>query len=453
MSILTKRNYQIGIVCAIIAAALWLLYSLPLVFNPFLLALALAYILNPLIRVMEQHGIPRRGGIGIVFLGLLVAFLTFSFIVVPAVLSEASLWRVQVVGEPLNDKNKDGVYTPGKDSFTDENGNGMYDEGFLIRLTQRLKSTSPEENPLRRLLLRITTPEKATRLQQDVITSIRSNASEIGTELGGILSDAWSNWLGPLMTKSWQGIHWAINLLMLLILTPIYLAFLLNSLPDGWAKFVSYIPGAIRPRVLEVLHKIDLVLAAFFRGRLLVCSSIGIFTALGFWMCGVRFGLLFGMMIGMMSFIPFLNILGLIPALISCWMEGFGVGGYAIVLVVYGIGQALDPLLSCLVMGKDLQLHPVTILLSMFACASLFGFLGMLLAIPLVASAKILCHELLMPHLIELANEPESTFIRQQIPPDISSIDTVELIENETASKKTKRKGRSTVRRPPPEES
>jgi len=80
-------------------------------------------------------------------------------------------------------------------------------------------------------------------------------------------------------------------------------------------------------------------------------------------------------------------------------------------------GQCLDPLLTSLILGKDLQLHPVTILLSLFVCTALLGFFGMLLAVPLVATAKILAREFLLPSLEALARETPDGKARPEPPP------------------------------------
>jgi predicted PurR-regulated permease PerM len=173
----------------------------------------------------------------------------------------------------------------------------------------------------------------------------------------------------------------------------------------GWKKFVNHIPANIKPKFLDIAKKIDIVMGAFFRGRLLVCIAIGIFTATGFVICDVKFGLALGLIIGITSFIPFLNAIPFLFALLLSWIDGMGVGMMVVVTGVYALGQGIDPLMMTLVMGKELQLHPVTVLLSIFICASLFGFFGMLLAVPIVAVGKILFVEFALPHLKELARE------------------------------------------------
>ncbi len=503
-----QRRIQIGVVSVSLAVAVFGMYYLSAVFNPFLLALALAYILNPAVRAMERRRVPRKVGIAIIFLAMFMAILVVLLVVIPRVYGEAVSWGIEVAGEPFEDVNNNGrydevserdtwddlngnrIYDPAeqyedlngngrydavaeKDTWQDSNGNGRYDigepyqdlngngkfdrdlpadvlhdangngkldpgepysdlnhngkfdadipadswsvltddrngngrfdPGYAYRFIRWFKARAEKDAATSGLLARFADPEEVDRMINRAIASAKANISIIFSTIGTVVAKAWAGGL--------RGVSWLWRVGLLILLTPIYLAFLLNSLDAGWNMFVRYVPGRIRPKLLEIMRKIDLVISAFFRGRLLVCMAIGIFTAVGFAICGVRFGVLFGLAIGVLSFIPFLNVLGFIPALLSCWMDGFGLGGYLAVVIVYSVGQGIDPLLTSLILGKDLELHPVTILLSLFVCSALLGFFGMLLAVPMVASAKILAREFLLPSLEALAREDPSDCI------------------------------------------
>jgi len=388
------------VVATAAVGALALMYRLQAVFNPLLLALALAYILNPLVKFCERRRLPRRMAIGLIFAGFLVMAIASAVIVVPLAWREGRAWLVEAVGESWDDINRNQRYDPESETFRDDNGNGHFDPGYLKRLQNWLAAQRDRSTAVHRFIAEILPPEQSQSLLNEGIATLRQG---VRTVLGD--ADKW-------LSAAWQGgldsVNRLFNLLLFILLTPIYLAFLLDSLDAGWALFTRYIPAAVRPRALAVFEKIDLVMAAFFRGRLLVCLAIALVCAIGFWALGVRFGLFLGLAIGALSLIPFLNILGLALALLSCWLDGFSLGGYAALLAIYAASQALDPLLTTWIMGKELQLHPVTILLSLFACAALFGFFGMLLAVPIVATAKILAQEFLLPHLEMLANSAET---------------------------------------------
>lgn len=497
-----KYRKREAVVALSAAAALGLMYYLRAVFNPFLLALALAYILNPLVQWMGSKGIPRKLSIGILFLGILLAVLACILIVVPRVYTEAVYWRYEVTGEPFNDLNGNGVFDPEseastwkdengngkydppekfedkngngkydaaaeKDTWKDINGNGVYDlgepyedlngngkfdpdipadvlddangngkwdagepfldfnhngifdpnipadewvaarddrngngkldEGYPARLGKWIDQKRSGDSALRRFLLRFVTENEIRAAAAGATATLKQNLSTLFEKGGNLALAAWGGAL--------KSVGWLWDMALLLLLTPIYLAFMLYGINEFWAKCTRYIPGKIRPKLLDILRRIDVVIGAFFRGRLLVCAAIGVFTAAGFALCGVKFGALFGLVIGVLSFIPFLNVLGLAAALAACWMDDFSAGGYAAVLGIFAAGQCIDPLLTSLVIGKDLELHPVTILLSIFACGALLGFFGMLLAVPIVAAGKILAQEFLVPSLEALAKE------------------------------------------------
>ncbi len=402
----SKKHWSIAVVAVATVGALALMYRLQSVCNPFLLALALAYILNPLVKFCERRRLPRRLTIGLIFAGFLFMAVIATVIVAPLAWREGRAWLVEVAGENWSDLNGNQRYDPECESFHDENGNGRFDPGYLKRLQNWLAAAHQRDSAIKRFIAELLPPEQSQHLLSEGMTALRQ-----GTRT--LLADA-DKWLAAAWHGGLDSVSRLFNFLLLLLLTPIYLAFLLDSLDEGWAILVRYIPAAIRPRTLSILAKIDLVMAAFFRGRLLVCLAIALVCAIGFWMLGVRFGLFLGLAIGALSLIPFLNIIGLALALISCWLDGFSLGGYAALLVIYAVSQALDPLLTTWIMGKELQLHPITILLSLFACASLFGFFGMLLAVPIVATAKILAQEFLLPHLEALAVSTEAAAAAKQ---------------------------------------
>lgn len=503
MEALTRRRVQIGTLAASAVGVLLFMYLLRSVFNPFLLALALAYIFNPVINWMESRRVPRKSAVVLIFMLLAVTFVAVTLLVVPVIIGEAHDWSITVLGEEYRDVNNNGVYDAisekdtwkdtngngrydGPEPFTDKNGNGIYDArsewnswrdsngngtydegeeyedlngngefdldipadsysdlnangefdrqgepyrdlnnngkydpdigpdvplddvnnngrydpGYIYKLTAMLTKYEDEgdgENGIAAALEGFIPRERWERMVADAMNELRKNISSVATATKDVL--------GAAVRRGWEAAGWVSSLLFFLVLTPIYMGFLLYGMESGWNRFTSYIPAAIKPRFLDIAHKTDLVIGAFFRGRLLVCLAIGTFTSIGFVICGLRFGLLFGMVIGIASFIPFLNIVPLIVALLVGWMDGMGLSMLLVSLTVYALGQGLDPLLMTLVVGRDLHLHPVTILLSMFICTALLGFFGMLLAVPIVAVGKILFREFALPHLQELATE------------------------------------------------
>lgn len=464
-----RRQLKVAGVGVGIVAVLVFMYVLRAVFNPFLLALALAYIFNPVVDWMESRHVPRKSAVVLIFLLLAVICLAVVVLLVPVVFSQMRGWYVAVAGEfsdrnfngvydavseadtwqdengngqydgpePFIDVDGDGVFDPAVDTWTDlnnngrrdtegepfrdlngngrfdadlprdepgrdTNGNGILDPGYIHRLAQLVARTESEESGrLAGWLEGFVPRERWERFVAGAVAGLQENLSTIAAGTRDLV--------GAAVEQGWAAAGWLSSLAFLLLLTPIYMGFFLFGMRDGWDRFVAHVPGRYRARFLQLAYQIDIVIGAFFRGRLLVCLAIGAFTATGFLLCGVPFGLLFGIAIGIASFIPFLNVVPLIFALLLAWVDGVGGVTLVVTLAVYGVGQGIDPLMMALVVGKDVQLHPVTILLSLFVCSALFGFFGMLLAVPIVAVGKILFREFLLPHLEELAHEaPEA---------------------------------------------
>ncbi|MHC4872468.1 MAG: AI-2E family transporter [Planctomycetota bacterium] len=399
MKISNRRKWQIGLITLVSIAALVLMYNVRSVLNPFLLGLVLAYILNPLITWMEKKGAPRKSSVVLIFVLLLTIFIAASVIIVPFAAEETKSWYTAFMGEPFEDLNKNAKFDRVSEGATwiDANGNGEFDKGYIAKLRDKLIELKEGEDGANSIITRFVSKEQYQKIVRNATVGIKDNLNSIVSSV--------RKFAGNAISQLFASAGWVWNLAFLIVLTPIYMGFLLYSMDSGWKKFTSYVPAAVKPKFLDIIHKIDIVIGAFFRGRLLVCLSIGIFTAIGFAIFNVKFGIILGLIIGIASFIPFLNIVPFILVLLICWIDGMGLGSFAAVVIVYGLGQGIDPLMMTLVMGKELELHPVTILLSMFICASLLGFFGMLLAVPIVAVSKILFAEFVLPHLKELAED------------------------------------------------
>ncbi|MCC6679624.1 MAG: AI-2E family transporter [Phycisphaeraceae bacterium] len=175
--------------------------------------------------------------------------------------------------------------------------------------------------------------------------------------------------------------------------------------------FVPFIPRSHRDKTLELLGKMDQTVAAFIRGRLVQATVMGIVLSVGWWIAGVPGFLLLGLLSGALNLIPFAAVIGCAAA-VALSAYGAVAGGQFTLWVllwpvlVYAIAQTLDGwVVEPLVQGKATDLDPVTVLLVVMLGAALGGLLGMMLAIPVAACAKILSKEVLLPKLRELAAE------------------------------------------------
>ncbi|AIC10642.1 AI-2E family transporter [Xylella fastidiosa] len=185
-------------------------------------------------------------------------------------------------------------------------------------------------------------------------------------------------------------VTWVINLALLPILSFYFLR--------DWDKWVERVAAAI-PRayigtVSRLATEANEVLGAFIRGQFLVMLALGAIYAVGLSLVGLRLGLLIGLIAGLISFIPYLGaITGVVLALIAVIVQVHGLDLQLLVLVgvVFGVGQLLESyVLTPRIVGDKIGLHPVAVIFSVMAGGQLFGFVGMLLALPVAAVVNVL---------------------------------------------------------------
>ncbi|HZV62556.1 MAG TPA: AI-2E family transporter [Methylophilaceae bacterium] len=213
-------------------------------------------------------------------------------------------------------------------------------------------------------------------------------------QLKALVMEHWrtaTNYLGPLLlTVGDHGlafIGWFINLM----LVPVVLFFLLRD----WHVFIASISELIPRRwygtMAQIAHEIDLVLAEFLRGQLSVMVLMSIFYATGLWMAGLELALPIGLIAGMLGFIPYVGAtIAIILALLSAALQFADINQLIPIVVVFGLGQLVESfLLTPWLVGDRIGLHPVAVIFALLAGGQLFGFTGMLLALPVSAAIVV----------------------------------------------------------------
>ena len=200
-----------------------------------------------------------------------------------------------------------------------------------------------------------------------------------------------TNYLGPLLlTVGNQGLAllgWFINLL----LVPVVLFFLLRD----WHVLIGHIsellPRRWHERISQIAHEIDMVLAEFLRGQLSVMVLMSIFYATGLWLAGLELALPIGLIAGMLGFIPYVGAtIAIILALLSAALQFADLSQLIPIVVVFGLGQLLESmLLTPWLVGDRIGLHPVAVIFALLAGGQLFGFTGVLLALPVSAAIAV----------------------------------------------------------------
>lgn len=183
-----------------------------------------------------------------------------------------------------------------------------------------------------------------------------------------------------------------LDVLIGLVVIPVATFYLLRDWDGLIAHIHALLPRRLEPTVSRLARESDQVLGGFLRGQLLVMLSLGLFYSLGLWLTGLDLALLVGMLAGLLSFVPYLGfITGLVTASLAALMQYQDLTHLIPVLVVFGIGQMAESfVLTPHLVGERIGLHPVAVIFAVLAGGQLFGFFGILLALPVASVVKVL---------------------------------------------------------------
>ena len=324
----------------LIGFALFLLalYLLRGILLPFVAGMAVAYMLDPICDWLERHRCSRLWATTIVSIG-------FGIVVVVALLVLVPLLERQVID-------------------------------FAGRLPGYVNTAADRLLPQLQII--------AERLGIGSLADLRSSVS---TQIGGIMS-----WIGAaLIHIVSSGVAFA-NLLSLLFITPVVAFYLLRDWDHFVARIDDLLPRAHRETIRAQLRQIDRNLAGFARGQASVCLALAIYYAAGLSLVGLEFGLVVGLGIGLISFIPYVgSITGLVVSLGIALAQFPTWGPVFLVLGVFVVGQILEGyVLTPRLVGNRVGLHPVWVIFALLAGGALFGFVGLLLAVPTAAVIGVL---------------------------------------------------------------
>lgn len=214
------------------------------------------------------------------------------------------------------------------------------------------------------------------------------------TQLQALLGENWKT-AGNVATRALRmvGSHGAALLgwLTSLLLIPVVLFYLLRDWHGVVGKFSMLIPRRWHGRVTQIAHEIDLVLAEFLRGQLSVMLLMSAFYASALWLCGLELALPIGLLAGLLGFVPYLGITtGIVLAVLAASLQFGTIAALLPVLAAFGIGQMLEGmLLTPWLVGDRIGLHPVAVIFALLAGGQLFGFAGILLALPVGAAIAV----------------------------------------------------------------
>ena len=312
----------------------WLIYLLAPMLTPFLTAALLAYLADPLADRLEARKLSRTGAVLVVFL------LMFSLLAL-----------ILLLGIPLLERQL---------------------VKFIARIPDAL--TWLQQNLLPALNARL-------GLEPDVLSleSLQQSFAAHWKEAGGVAAHV----LAALGASSMGVLHWVTNLLLI----PVITFYLLRDWDVLVARVHELLPRPVEPKVAQLARESDQVLGAFLRGQLSVMVALGVIYAVGLAIIGLDFALLIGMLAGLLSFVPYLGfIVGLLTASLAVLMQSHDLMHLVPVLIVFGVGQVIEgAVLTPWLVGDRIGLHPVAVIFAVLAGGELFGFVGVLLALPTAA--------------------------------------------------------------------
>jgi predicted PurR-regulated permease PerM len=326
--------------CGALLGALLVLILFRDIFQPLLLGLLVAYLFDPAVSALGRLRLSRTSGVVLLSLLLLVAGAALLLIVVPAVSDQvrSAAERLPEYGRRL------------REQF----------EPVLERLRARY-------------------PEQIDQLRTSLVEAARANWTSLATVAGTVMGSTFSSLLGVLL------------FLLNLVFVPVFAFYLLVDFPRVKAGVSELIPLPYRPAVLARLREVDESIASFLRGQLTIALILAGIYSVGLMLLGVPLGLVIGIVAGLANMVPYMAlVVGLVPALLLCWAEYASGGRLLGVLGVFGAAQLLEGLvLSPRILSASVNLHPVWVLLSILAGGNLFGFFGMLLAVPVAAAIQV----------------------------------------------------------------
>ncbi|MBS1809250.1 MAG: AI-2E family transporter [Acidobacteria bacterium] len=309
---------------------------------PLLSSFALAYMLEPLVELMERRGWSRTPAVLATLAVTTLALILALLFVIPSIWSQL-VHSYEQLPNAL------------------QAGHRVIDP-----LIAKLKTTSPPVYEfLQSWLQKVRSPEQQAEI-----------GSTIGTWLqGGLLK---------LVT--------ATSSLFDLLLIPFFVFYLLSDYLKMKSRIERWIPPRYRATGGKLLSQINGVLSAYVRNQFLIAFVMGLLYAFGFAVLRVPLALTIGLISGFLNFVPYLGTLtGLVLAISFTALDGAGVGRLVGVLAVFAIVQSIEGYyLTPKLLGESLNLHPLVVLLGLVIGGNLFGLLGIILAVPVIAAAKVI---------------------------------------------------------------
>jgi predicted PurR-regulated permease PerM len=311
-----------------------LLYVLRDIMLPFVAGMAVAYFLDPAADRLEEWGMSRTLATTVITTTFFLVFILFLLLLVPVIYEQLIGFAARV-------------------------------PGYVERLREVIRPF--------------------------IYDTMQAAGIDIATDVKGALASYGQKiveWIGKLVQGVWSGGMALINLLSLIFITPIVAFYLLRDWDILVGRIDGWLPRHRADDIRQIFRDVDGVLAGFARGQAIVCLILAIYYALALSLIGVEFGLIIGIVSGLISFVPFVGaafgfVASVGVALVQFWPDYLPIG---LVLMVYVVGQVAEGnFLTPKFVGSRVGLHPVWVVFGLLAGGALFGFVGVLIAVPVTA--------------------------------------------------------------------
>lgn len=416
------------LVIAIVIATIYLGYAIRTVTVPLLIALALAYLVEPVVsRVSRWRRMNRPLAVGAILTALGGSLALVLVLVIPLAVGQTLSFA-----ENLRNHRYDGAISRAIDVIPEQYRadvrtwvDRVVKPGAAPDAAAPTRDGAPSAGaPAGASADRDPAPSSAPQVEPPVTARADAPAEAVAAtpatgppsaepDWTGSLSGTWFSLLGSGSRQVYGFVLGLLQLGLVAFLIPFYFYYFSVYWPSITGFFAKLVPDERRGSFFSIVQEMDRAVAGFVRGRIVICILMGVMFAIGWQICGVPYGVALGLLTGAFSIVPYLGGIGAPIAVLLLAADQFGLPADArmpiwgmllwptlVFVVVQTIeGYVLTPIIA----GKATNLDPVTIVVAILAGGSVAGIYGMLLAIPLAACGKIAIKRIVLPRLIEFA--------------------------------------------------
>jgi predicted PurR-regulated permease PerM len=324
------------------ATVLYLAYKqravINLILRPFIIAAVLSYLLNPIVKVFERKGIKRIFGVVIVYLIFISILLLISFVLIPKLIKE-----IAILVENIPLYSKEMQYWMKK-----------FQDGYM-------NSGLPES--LKEIL-----DDNILMLQSMLLTVLQNIAN---------------------------GIIESFSQLFNIIITPVITFYILKDIDYFKNQFILLLPKSKRMKYIVLMRDIDNVFGKFIRGQIIIAVFVGVFTTIALVIIKVKYAFILGIFGGIADIIPYFGpFIGIVPTILFALLDSPTKALYAAGAFIL-IQQIESGLLTPRIIGKSVGIHPVYVIMSLIIGGKLFGVVGLIVAVPVLAAIKLVLRHIL----------------------------------------------------------